>query len=77
MATQAEIAAGLTQLQTQIGKVAKEQSDRFDTLTATIKDLTDKLNAGGDATPEVVAALASVQTALQSLDDTIPDAPPV
>lgn len=75
MATQAEIAAGLKQIQTQIGKVAKEQSDRFDALTAKIKELTDLINAGGDATPEVTSALADVQTALQALDDTIPDAP--
>jgi predicted XRE-type DNA-binding protein len=75
--TQAELAAGLKTIQTQVGKVAKEQSDRFDALTAKIKELTDIINAGGDVTPEVTEALASVQTALNELDSTIPDAPPV
>ncbi len=74
---QAELAAGLKALQTQLGKVAKEQSDRFDALTLKIKELTDIINAGGDVTQEVTDALAGVQTALQSLDDTIPDAPPI
>lgn len=73
--TQAELAAGLKTIQTQVGKVAKEQSDRFDALSKEIADLKDVITAGGDVTPEVTAALADVQTALQSLDDTIPDAP--
>lgn len=73
---QTELASGLKQLQTQVGKVAKEQSDRFDTLTAKIKELEDLLNAG-NVTPEVEAAFGEVKTALQALDDTIPDAPPV
>ena len=74
MATQVELAAALTAVKAQIDKVAKEQSDRFDTLTARIKALEDAINAG-IVSPEVTAALAEVQTALQALDDTIPDAP--
>lgn len=73
--TQIELTAGLKTLQTQIGKVATEQSNRFDTLTAEIKRLNDVITAGGDVTPEVTQALADVQTALQSLDDVVPDAP--
>jgi len=61
---------------TQIGKIAKEQSDRFDTLTAKIKELTDLLAAGGSITPEIETAAANVQTALDALDASIPDAPP-
>jgi len=72
---QAELAAGLKTIQTQVGKVAKEQSDRFDALTAKIKELTDIINAGGDVTQEVTDALAGVQTAMNDLDNTIPDAP--
>ncbi len=75
MASQTEIADGLTQLTAQIGKVATEQSTRFDTLTAKINELEAAINAGGDASPAVVDALAGAKTALQSLDDTIPDAP--
>jgi len=73
--TQAELSAALDKLTAQVGKVAKEQSDRFDALTSKIKELTDIINAGGDVTPEVTAALASVQSALGTLDDAIPDAP--
>ena len=73
---QAELAAGLTKIQTQVGKVAKEQSDRFDALSKEIADLKAVIDAGGNVTPEVAQAVTDVQTALQSLDDTIPDAPP-
>lgn len=72
--TQAELSAALDKLTAQVGKVAAEQSTRFDTLTAEVKRLTDIINAG-EVTPEVAAALATVQTALQNLDDAIPDAP--
>ncbi len=75
--TQVELSAALDKLTVQVGKVAKEQSDRFDALSAEIKRLTDIINAGGDVTPEVTAALASTQAALDSLDAAIPDAPPV
>ena len=77
MATQAEIEQGLVDMKAQIGKVAQEQSARFDTLTARIADLGAQINAGGTATPGVVTALAEAKAALQSLDDVIPDAPPV
>jgi len=72
--TQQELSAALDKLTAQVGKVAKEQSDRFDTLTAKIKELTDIIEAG-EVTPEVATALASVQTALNTLDEAIPDAP--
>ena len=74
MATQLEIEAGLVALTAQIGKVAAEQSARFDTLTAAIAALEAQI-AAGEATPGVVAALDTAKAALQSLDDVIPDAP--
>ena len=73
--TQVELTDALNKLTEQEGKIAKEQSDRFDALTAKIQELTDIINAG-EVTPEVTAALAGLQTAVQSLDDVIPDAPP-
>ncbi len=74
--SQADLATGLTQFQTQIGKVAQEQSDRFDALTKTIADLQAVIAAGGTVSPDVENAFTNVKTALQALDDTIPDAPP-
>jgi geranylgeranyl pyrophosphate synthase len=61
---------------TQIGKIAKEQSDRFDTLSAKIKELQDLIDAGGTITPAIETAATAVQTALDELDASIPDAPP-
>lgn len=72
--TQQELSVALDGLTAKVGKVAKEQSDRFDALTAEIKRLTDVINAG-EVTPEVTTALESVQGALNALDDAIPDAP--
>ncbi len=71
---QQELSAALDKLTTQVGKVATEQSNRFDTLTAEIKRLTDLIEAG-EVTPEVTKALETVQAALQSMDEAIPDAP--
>ena len=76
MATQVEIEAGLVALTAQIGKVAAEQAGRFDTLTAAIAALEAQIVAG-EATPGVVAALATAQAALTALDEVIPDAPVV
>jgi methyl-accepting chemotaxis protein len=73
--TQTELSVALDKLTAQVGKVAKEQSDRFDTLSAEVKRLTDIINSGGDVSPEVAKALESVQAALQSLDEAVPDAP--
>lgn len=59
---------------TQIGKIAKEQSDRFDALTAANKVLQDLITAG-DLSPAIDAAAKNVQAALDNLDASIPDAP--
>jgi len=71
---QQELAAGIKNLTAQQGKIAKEQSDRFDVLTAKIKALEDAINAG-EVLPEVTTAFTELQTAAQALDDAIPDAP--
>ena len=73
--TQTQVNADLKALSVQSEKIAAEQAKRFDDLTAVIVKLTDQINAG-EVTPEVEASLAELQTRLQSLDDTIPDAPP-
>lgn len=62
---------------TQIGKIAKEQSDRFDVLVAankTLQELLDAAGTGGTITEAIETAAVSVQTALDSLDASIPDA---
>jgi len=75
MLTQTEITAALERMTAQTGKIAKEQSDRFDVLTAKIAELTALIEAG-PVTPALEAALAATQAALDSLDAAIPDAPP-
>lgn len=72
--TQQELSVALDGLTTKVGKVAKEQSDRFDNLSAEIKRLTDVIEAG-EVKPEVATALANTQAALENLDAAIPDAP--
>lgn len=69
--TQKELADGLLAIQTKVGKDAVEQATRFDALSAKIAELEQIIADGGDATPEVTAALEGVKTALQSLDDTM------
>lgn len=73
--TQQELAALLDTKTTQIIKVAKEQSDRFDVLSTRIKELEDAINNGGAVSPEVEAAVTNVTNALNTLDEAIPDAP--
>lgn len=72
---QTQLNADLKALSLQSEKIAAEQAKRFDDLNAVIVKLTEQINAG-EVTPEVEASLAELQTKLQSLDDTIPDAPP-
>jgi len=74
--TSAQLETLLNNQTTQIGKISKEQSDRFDTLSARIKVLQDLIDAGGEITPAVETASTNVQTALDNLDASIPDSTP-
>ncbi len=73
---QKEEAAALVALKAQIQKATAEQQAASDALKKEVADLKAVIDAGGDVTPEVASALADVQAAVQTLDDTIPDAPP-
>jgi len=73
--TAQELEVSLNNKTTQIGKIAKEQSDRFDAVTAANKVLQDLIDAGGAITPAVETASAGLQAAIDSLDAAIPDAP--
>lgn len=68
-----ELAQGLTDLQTQVQKVAEEQRKRADELAAKIAELEQQL-ADADVPQTVTDAFANVKSAVQVLDDTIPDA---
>lgn len=68
-----ELAQGLTDLQTQVQKVAEEQRKRADELAAKIAELEQQL-ADAEVPQTVTDAFANVKSAVQVLDDTIPDA---
>lgn len=78
MLTQKQVAEELDKLTQQSAKIAAEQSQRFDKLTAEIRKLTDIIEAG-EVSTELETALTNTKAALQTLDDVIPDepAPPV
>lgn len=71
MATQAEHAAALQGIATQLGKVDTE----IQGLKSKISDLETALQNAGSTTPEVDAALQAVKDAVQKVDDEVPDAP--
>lgn len=68
MSTQQELAAQLTGLKDQLGKVAGE-------ITGKIASLEEAVRNAGNTTPEVDQALADLRTTVQQLDDIVPDAP--
>lgn len=70
MTTQAELAAQLAAVGTQLTKVAQEITDKMSQLQAAIE-------TAGTVTPEVTAALDAVKGVVQALDDIVPDAAPV
>lgn len=74
--TSQELSVALDSQKTQLGKIAKEQSDRFDALKIEIADLKRAIEAG-EVNPEVAAKFADVQTAVDNMDAAIPDATPV
>lgn len=68
MATQAELAQQLTDVATQVEKTKTE-------ITTKISDLEAAIVAAGNTSPEVDAALASLKSAVQGVDDIVPDTP--
>lgn len=71
----AELGVLLDKMTEQSGKIAKEQSDRFDAVVAANKVLQDIIDAGGTITQATADKAAALQAALDSLDASIPDAP--
>lgn len=69
MATQAEQAARLRAIGTQLAKVRAE-------IVAAVDRLTQALETAGSTTPEVDEATEALQGAVQGLDDLNPDAEP-
>lgn len=68
MTTQAQLAAQLTALAAQADKAKAE-------ILAKFADLQAAIDAAGNTTPEVDAALAALATSIQATDDLVPDAP--
>ena len=75
MMTEQQLETLLDNQTTQVGKIAKEQSDRFDAVTAANKALQAIIDAGGTITQAVQDKAAALQSALDTLDAAIPDAP--
>lgn len=69
MANQAEQAAKLRTLASQLNKSKAE-------IIAAVDTLKQAIEAGGNSTEEVDDATAALETAVQGLDDLNPDAPP-
>jgi len=68
MGTQAQVAAGILELKVQLGKIGTE-------VTGKLTALEEAILAQGNASPEVELALAELKTAVQAVDNLIPDAP--
>lgn len=81
MASQAEVAAELRTVKTQIGKVQAEVISARDKLTAKITELEAIIAAGtaGEASAELVTIKDELKAVVQGLDDVTPDevTPPV
>jgi hypothetical protein len=69
MTTQAELAAKLTALAEQTNKAKAE-------VLGKLSDLAQALANAGNASPEVEAAFAALSTAVQGVDDIVPDPVP-
>jgi len=76
MASQKELADDLGKVLTQLKKSAGEikgVQTEVDTLKQKVIDLEAVINAGGDASPELVDAVQAVKDQTQVVDDSIPD----
>lgn len=71
MATQAELAAQLRDLGTELGKIGGETT----TLLQKISDLEAQIANLDNVTPELQAAFDAVKQQAQTVDDLVPDAP--
>lgn len=69
MLNQTELAQQITQLTEQINKSKAE-------ITGKLADLETALANAGNTTPEVDAALTALKTAVQGVDDIVPDGQP-
>jgi septal ring factor EnvC (AmiA/AmiB activator) len=69
MATQAELAAQLTTLGTQVQKIGQETS----TLVQKVADLEEALNNQDDVSPELQAAFDGLKSQVQVVDDQVAD----
>ena len=72
MATQKDAAEQLKAIGDKLDKIAVEENK----LQASIATLTTAVEAGGNVTPELQAAIDDVKAKAQVLDDIVPDAPP-
>lgn len=70
MATQKEVAARLDKVNDRLGKIGNESA----TMLKTIEELRAAVEAQGNASPEVLAALEKVETQAGVVDDLVPDA---
>lgn len=73
--TSTQLDEALDKMTAQTGKIALEQSTRFDALTEAIEELNAVIASGGSVTPATEAKQAALQVALDNLDAAIPDAP--
>lgn len=71
MATQAEIAAGLTAASAALTKIGQETSTTLDKVRA----LEEEIN-NGNVSPELQAAFDDLKVQVQRVDDMVPDAIP-
>ena len=70
MTTQAELATEMAAVQAQLVKIGEETSS----LLLNIIELTALVEAGGNITPELQAAVDAVKAQAQVVDDLVPDA---
>lgn len=69
MITQAQVAADLVSLTSQVDKIKTE-------VTQKLQELATAITNQGNAAPEVEAALTALKTSVQAVDDLIPDQVP-
>ena len=71
MSTSAELAQGIADLTTQVGKIGTETT----TLIGKVGDLETALANAANVDPAVLAAFDALKAQVQTVDDLVPDAP--